>query len=156
MFLVIAPAEHPMVSKSHGGGRVPKPLYELAEGDLARKRDTGRVASAALRRLVGISARKDSNGCSPVITSKTTDPLWPDPGASIERGSSYGDLRGTRPDHAERDRAQARRLLTAASEAVRHLPEHRDRKGNGSLREGTAYEFHSDFDFEIETGPTPS
>jgi len=74
-----------MDSRGPSPGSSPRPLYELNEGDLAKKRDTGRVASASLRYLVRHLSAEGFEWMLPVIISKTTDPLWPDPGASIEK-----------------------------------------------------------------------
>ena len=64
---------------------VPKPLHELDEANLERKRETAKVTSATLRYLTEYLSDQGFEWMLPVILSKTTDPLWPDPGASIEK-----------------------------------------------------------------------
>ena len=62
-----------------------KPLDQLSMDELERKR---RVAAVTTRILGYLTERFTSFGFEwalPVIFSKSTDPLWPDPGASIEK-----------------------------------------------------------------------
>ena len=65
--------------------QVPKSLQDLSGRELARKRQTGRVSTETLRYLTRAFAGKNFDWLLPVIFSKSTDPLWPDPGASIEK-----------------------------------------------------------------------
>jgi len=63
----------------------PKPLEQLSVDDLERKR---RIAAVTTRVLGYLTEKFTSLGFEwslPVIFSKSTDPLWPDPGASIEK-----------------------------------------------------------------------
>jgi asparaginyl-tRNA synthetase len=63
----------------------PKPLEQLSVDELERKR---RIATVTTRILGYLTERFTSVGFEwslPVIFSKSTDPLWPDPGASIEK-----------------------------------------------------------------------
>ena len=63
----------------------PKPLEQLSVDDLERKR---RIAAVTTRMLGYLTEKFTSLGFEwslPVIFSKCTDPLWPDPGASIEK-----------------------------------------------------------------------
>jgi asparaginyl-tRNA synthetase len=72
-----------------GGSRmrndVPKPLAHLSENEIERKQCISRVMTRTLEffteRLVG----DGFEWLLPVIFSKSTDPLWPDRGASIEK-----------------------------------------------------------------------
>ena len=64
---------------------IPKPLDKLSESELVRKAHIGRVSTVVLRYLTGVFTRRGFAWLLPVIFSKSTDPLWPDPGASIEK-----------------------------------------------------------------------
>ena len=63
----------------------PEPLERLTEAELDRKRQVSRVSTAALSYLTKALTRKGFDWLLPVVFSKSTDPLWPDPGASIEK-----------------------------------------------------------------------
>ncbi|MFW6110716.1 MAG: asparagine synthetase A [Thermoproteota archaeon] len=63
----------------------PKPLEQLSDSELKRKQCIGRVMTQVLHRF---SCEFVDNGFEwmlPVVFSKSTDPLWPDPGASLEK-----------------------------------------------------------------------
>jgi asparaginyl-tRNA synthetase len=64
---------------------VPKPLAQTSENEIKRKQCISRVMTHTLeyftKRLVG----DGFEWLLPVIFSKSTDPLWPDRGASIEK-----------------------------------------------------------------------
>jgi asparaginyl-tRNA synthetase len=64
---------------------VPKPLHELSERDLERKGSVARVGTQLLRSLTETFVDEGFEWLLPVVFSKSTDPLWPDPGASIEK-----------------------------------------------------------------------
>jgi len=64
---------------------MPKPLEELSEGEIERKRCISKVMTHMLRYLTGKFVDEGFEWLLPVILSKSTDPLWPDPGASIEK-----------------------------------------------------------------------
>ena len=64
---------------------IPKPLHFLTAGELERKQQIARVSTETLGYLTGAFTRKGFDWLLPVVFSKTTDPLWPDPGASIEK-----------------------------------------------------------------------
>ncbi len=63
----------------------PKPLDRLNPAELAWKRTAGRLTSLSLGELSRSMTRRGFEWLLPVVLSRTTDPLWPDPGASIER-----------------------------------------------------------------------
>lgn len=63
---------------------LPKPLHELSRPEIEAKARIGRVTTTVLRFLAGELTRQGFEWALPVIFSKSTDPLWPDPGASIE------------------------------------------------------------------------
>jgi asparaginyl-tRNA synthetase len=64
---------------------LPKPLEELSVRELERKRQISAVTTRVLRCLTERFTRLGFEWTLPVIFSKSTDPLWPDPGASIEK-----------------------------------------------------------------------
>jgi asparaginyl-tRNA synthetase len=64
---------------------IPKPLQELSGPELLRKQQVGRVSTETLRYLTSALTKKGFDWLLPVVFSKSTDPLWPDPGASIEK-----------------------------------------------------------------------
>src|SRR3989304_444628 len=65
--------------------RLPKPLEQLSEDELERKQHIGRVTTQALTYLTRKFTTLGFEWTLPVVFSKSTDPLWPDPGASIEK-----------------------------------------------------------------------
>ncbi len=65
--------------------QVADPLERLSKEDLQRKTNISRVMTETLRYLSNELVRQDFEWLLPVVFSKTTDPLWPDPGASIEK-----------------------------------------------------------------------
>jgi len=64
---------------------LPKPLEQLSVDELERKRQISAVTTRALRYLTEKFTLFGFEWTLPVIFSKSTDPLWPDPGASIEK-----------------------------------------------------------------------
>lgn len=64
---------------------LPKPLDQLSEGELGRKRCISRVTTHLLQYLNSEFIKSGFEWLLPVIFSQSTDPLWPDPGASIEK-----------------------------------------------------------------------
>jgi len=64
---------------------MPKPLEELSENEIERKRCIGRVMTRTLKYLTYHFAEGGFEWLLPVIFSQSTDPLWPDPGASVEK-----------------------------------------------------------------------
>ena len=64
---------------------MPKPLERLRESEIERKRCICAVMTHTLRYLTSELVTSGFEWLLPVIFSKTTDPLWPDPGASIEK-----------------------------------------------------------------------
>ncbi|MCL4355291.1 MAG: asparagine synthetase [Nitrososphaerota archaeon] len=68
-----------------GAFEIPKPLNELSESEIVRKAHIGRVSTEVLRYLTDALTGRGFTWLLPVIFSKSTDPLWPDPGASIEK-----------------------------------------------------------------------
>ena len=64
---------------------IANPLEKLSKEDLQRKTNISKVMTETLRYLTGELSSQDFNWLLPVVFSKITDPLWPDPGASIEK-----------------------------------------------------------------------
>lgn len=69
---------------------VPRPLDRSPATELAWKRTAGRVTTLTLEQLTRSMTRRGFEWLLPVVLSRTTDPLWPDPGASIERRLEVG------------------------------------------------------------------
>ena len=63
----------------------PKPLAELSTSEIERKACMGKIMTHTLRNLTSQFIDKDFQWLLPVALSQSTDPLWPDPGASIEK-----------------------------------------------------------------------
>jgi len=64
---------------------IPKPLEQLTETELQRKACIGKVMTYTLKSLSNSFINKGFQWLLPVALSQSTDPLWPDPGASIEK-----------------------------------------------------------------------
>ncbi|MEM2794069.1 MAG: hypothetical protein QW511_05385, partial [Candidatus Methanomethylicia archaeon] len=64
---------------------LPKSLEQLSEDEIKRKFYIGRVMTYTLKYLTEEFVRNGFEWLLPVIFSTSTDPLWPDPGASIEK-----------------------------------------------------------------------
>ncbi len=64
---------------------LPKSLDELSSSEVRRKTSIAKVMTRTLAYLSTDLVRQDFEWLLPVIFSKMTDPLWPDPGASIEK-----------------------------------------------------------------------
>lgn len=62
----------------------PKSLHNLTCAELVRKQQVARASTHALSYLTSALTRRGFDWLLPVVLSKSTDPLWPDPGASIE------------------------------------------------------------------------
>jgi asparaginyl-tRNA synthetase len=63
----------------------PKPLEQLSENEIQRKCCISRIMTHALKFLTHEFTRDSFEWLLPVIFSQSTDPLWPDPCASIEK-----------------------------------------------------------------------
>lgn len=64
---------------------LPKPLEQLSELELQRKACISRVMTYTLRCLTQTFLDEGFEWLLPVVFSKSTDPLWPDPDSSIEK-----------------------------------------------------------------------
>lgn len=65
--------------------QIPKPLEQLTETELQRKTCIGKVMTHTLQSLTSMFIDSGFQWLLPVALSQSTDPLWPDPGASIEK-----------------------------------------------------------------------
>ena len=64
---------------------LPRPLEDLSKLELETKMCVGRVMTRSLKWLTEAFTAEGFEWVLPVVLSRTTDPLWPDPGASIEK-----------------------------------------------------------------------
>lgn len=74
---------------------IPKALADLSEAEADRKRHIGKITTQVLRYLTAKFTEERFEWFLPVVFSKSTDPLWPDPAASIEKRIEveiYGEL----------------------------------------------------------------
>jgi asparaginyl-tRNA synthetase len=64
---------------------LPKPLDQLSATEIERKVCIGKVMTQTLQSLTSTFVANGFQWLLPVALSQSTDPLWPDPGASIEK-----------------------------------------------------------------------
>jgi asparaginyl-tRNA synthetase len=64
---------------------IPKPLDQLTATEIERKACIGKIMTYTLKSLTSTYVNKGYQWLLPVALSQSTDPLWPDPGASIEK-----------------------------------------------------------------------
>ncbi len=64
---------------------LPKPLDQLSQSEIERKSCIGKVMTYTLNNLTSQFVDSGFDWLLPVALSQSTDPLWPDPGASIEK-----------------------------------------------------------------------
>jgi asparaginyl-tRNA synthetase len=64
---------------------MPKPLDQLTTAEIERKACIGKIMTYTLQSLSNTFVNKGFQWLLPVALSQSTDPLWPDPGASIEK-----------------------------------------------------------------------
>jgi asparaginyl-tRNA synthetase len=64
---------------------IPKPLDQLSESEIERKACIGKLMTYTLNNLTSQFVDSGFQWLLPVALSQSTDPLWPDPGASIEK-----------------------------------------------------------------------
>ena len=64
---------------------LPKPLDLLSESEIERKLCIGKVMTFTLRSLTEKFVDSGFQWLLPVALSQSTDPLWPDPGSSIDK-----------------------------------------------------------------------
>jgi asparaginyl-tRNA synthetase len=64
---------------------LPKPIDQLSASELERKAAIGKVMTHTLQSLTSTYIASGYQWLLPVALSQSTDPLWPDPGASIDK-----------------------------------------------------------------------
>ena len=64
---------------------MPKSLEQMSSEEIAKKVQMSKVSTQTLKSLTEGFTDEGFEWFLPVIFSKSTDPLWPDPGASIEK-----------------------------------------------------------------------
>ena len=64
---------------------LPRPLDQLSPTELDRKACIGKVMTHTLQSLTSTFVASGFQWLLPVALSQSTDPLWPDPGASIDK-----------------------------------------------------------------------
>jgi asparaginyl-tRNA synthetase len=64
---------------------MPKPLEQLSPTELERKTCIGKIMTYTLKSLTDTFVNQGFEWLLPVALSQCTDPLWPDPGASIDK-----------------------------------------------------------------------
>src|SRR5674476_940486 len=64
---------------------MPKPLDQLTAAEIERKACIGKVMTYTLKSLTNTYVNKGFQWLLPVALSQSTDPLWPDPSATIEK-----------------------------------------------------------------------
>jgi len=64
---------------------LPRPLDQLSPTELERKACIGKVMTHTLQSLTSTFVASGFQWLLPVALSQSTDPLWPDPGASIDK-----------------------------------------------------------------------
>jgi asparaginyl-tRNA synthetase len=64
---------------------MPKPLEQLSSVELEKKACIGKIMTHTLKSLTNTFLNQGFEWLLPVALSQCTDPLWPDPGASIDK-----------------------------------------------------------------------
>lgn len=64
---------------------LPKSIDQLSEGEVERKLCIGKVMTHTIKSLTSTFIDQGFEWLLPVALSQSTDPLWPDPGASIDK-----------------------------------------------------------------------
>ncbi len=78
-------SEQALIQKSISLTELPKSLDQLSESEIERKSCIGKVTTYALKNLTSQFVDRGFQWLLPVALSQSTDPLWPDPGSSIEK-----------------------------------------------------------------------
>lgn len=73
------------ILKSSTVVEIPRSLDQLSESEIERKACIGKVMTHTLKNLTSKFVESGFQWLLPVALSKSTDPLWPDPGASIDK-----------------------------------------------------------------------
>jgi asparaginyl-tRNA synthetase len=130
---------------------LPKPLEDLSEVEIQRKHCIGKIMTRTLRCLTEVFVDNQFEWLLPVIFSKSTDPLWPDSCASIEKRVEveiYGESVRTTT-------SMIVHKMVACSLAIPRLfilsPNVRIEKSDRAATGMHAYEF-TQLDFEVRNG----
>jgi asparaginyl-tRNA synthetase len=133
---------------------LPKPLEMLSKDEIQRKLCISRIMTCTLKRLTQEFTDNDFEWLLPVIFSQSTDPLWPDSCASIEKRIEveiYGKTVRTTT-------SMIVHKIVACSLAVPKLfilsPNIRIERSERAATGMHAYEF-TQLDFEIRNAPSP-
>lgn len=78
-------AQRSMAFSDNKTALIPKPLEQLSKVELQRRACIGKVMTHTLRCLTQMFLDEGFEWLLPVVFSKSTDPLWPDPAMSIEK-----------------------------------------------------------------------
>jgi len=131
--------------------QLPKPLDQLTAEEIPRKAAIGKIMTYTLKSLTNTYLNKGFEWLLPVALSQSTDPLWPDPGASIEKRIEV-DIYG-KP--VRTTASMIVHKLVAASTLYEKLfivsPNIRIEKAERAKTGKHIYEF-SQLDFEIRNG----
>ena len=73
------------MSKKYNSISYPKSLDKLTESEIKRKKCIAKVMTYTLKNLTSQFVNNGFEWLLPVTLSQSTDPLWPDPSASIEK-----------------------------------------------------------------------
>ncbi len=65
--------------------KMPQPLERLSAEEIMRKQRTSHIMTHSLKYLTNKFSENGFEWLLPVVFSQSTDPLWPDPGASVEK-----------------------------------------------------------------------
>ncbi|MGE5555485.1 MAG: asparagine synthetase A [Methanocella sp.] len=131
--------------------QLPKPLDQLTAQEIQRKAAIGKIMTYTLKSLTNTYTNKGFEWLLPVALSQSTDPLWPDPGASIEKRIEV-DIYGK---SVRTTASMIVHKLVAASTVYEKLfivsPNIRIEKAERAKTGKHIYEF-SQLDFEIRNG----
>ena len=78
-------SEQSLIQKSIPLTELPKSLDQLSQSEIERKSCIGKVMTYTLKNLTSQFVDSGFEWLLPVALSQSTDPLWPDTGASIEK-----------------------------------------------------------------------
>lgn len=130
---------------------IPKPLDQLTAAEFDRKAAIGKIMTYTLKSLTDTYVAKGFDWLLPIALSQSTDPLWPDPGASIEKRIEV-DIYG-KP--VRTTASMIVHKLVAASTAYEKIfivsPNIRIEKAERAKTGKHIYEF-TQLDFEIRNG----
>src|SRR3990170_6494503 len=71
--------------REYNAESIPKPLDQLSREEIKRKYNISNIMTSTKQYLTNEFVNDGFEWLPQVLFSKSTDPLWPDPGASIEK-----------------------------------------------------------------------